>query len=115
MEREPKTGKITIAPDVLETVVRLTTLAVPGVTRLTPAPGVQRMLGQKGVEIEVTDQKVNATVHVVVEPGLSLLEVGRTIQREVARALKEIVGMDVEAVNVSVEDITKLTKEPKDT
>ena len=56
MEEQPKIGKITIAPEVLETTVRLTALAVPGVARLTAPAGVRRLLRHDEVEITVNNQ-----------------------------------------------------------
>lgn len=105
METQPKIGRITIAPEVLETVARLTTLAVPGVARLTTPPGMKRLLRHDGVRIEVIEDSVRAKVYVVTEPGANMLGVGRQIQTEVARAIQGIVGMDVESVDVHIEDV----------
>lgn len=106
METQPKIGKITIAPGVLETVVRLTTLAVPGVTRLITPPGVRRIFKHDGARIEVSGNSVRAEVYVVTEPDANMLSVGRQIQTEVARAIQGIVGMDVESVDVHIEDVS---------
>ncbi len=105
MEAQPKIGTITVAPEVLETIVRLTALAVPGVARLVPAPGVSRLLRQNGVEIQIHGNTVRVEVHVVAEPDVSLLRVSRQIQAEVTRAIQDLVGMDVEAVDVCIEDV----------
>jgi uncharacterized alkaline shock family protein YloU len=112
MEMQPKIGKITIAPQVLETVVRLTTLAVPGVARLAPQPGVRRLLGHDGVEIEVIENNVCAEVYVVTEPEANMLSIGHQIQTEVTRAIQDMVGMEVGAVNVHIEDVANPAKGP---
>jgi uncharacterized alkaline shock family protein YloU len=106
METQPKIGQITVAPEVLETVARLTTLAVPGVVRLATPPGVQRLLRLDGVRIEVAGNSVRAQVYVVAGPDVSLLNVGRQIQSEVTRAIQDMIGMRVEAVDVHIEDVT---------
>jgi uncharacterized alkaline shock family protein YloU len=105
MEAQPTIGRITVAPEVLETIVRLTALAVPGVARLVPAPGMSRLLRQDGVQLKVTGNTVRVEVHVVAEPDVRLLRLGRQIQAEVRRAIQDLVGMDVEAVDVCIEDV----------
>lgn len=105
MEAQPKIGRITIAPEVLETVARLTALAVPGVVRLTTPPGVQRLLGQDGVKIEVAQDRVSVDVYVVTGSEVNMLNIGRQIQTEVTRAIQDIVGMKVDSVDVHIEDV----------
>jgi len=105
METQPKIGKTTIAPQVLETIARLTTLAVPGVARMASPPGVRRLLRQGGVELEVVGNGVRVKLYVVTEPHSSMLSVGRQIQAEVTRAIRDIVGMEVESVDVYIEDV----------
>jgi uncharacterized alkaline shock family protein YloU len=109
METQPKIGRITIAPEVLETVARLTALAVPGVVRLTTPPGVQRLLGQDGVKTEIAQDRVRADVYVVTRQDVNMLNIGRQIQSEVTRAIHDIVGMEVESVNVHIEDVADAT------
>jgi uncharacterized alkaline shock family protein YloU len=109
METQPKIGRITIAPEVLETVARLTALAVPGVARLTTPSGMKRLLGQDGVKIEVIQDRVRAEVYVVTRQDVNMLNIGHQIQNEVARAIHDIVGMEVESVDVHIEDVADAT------
>ncbi|HDQ72454.1 MAG TPA: Asp23/Gls24 family envelope stress response protein [Chloroflexi bacterium] len=110
METEPKIGKITIAPEVLETTARLTTLAVPGVARLISPPGMHRFLRQDGVRIEIIDNAVHVTLYVVTESDVNMLNVGRQIQTEVTRAIQGMIGMKVQSVDVYVEDVARSTE-----
>ncbi len=105
MEAEPKIGKITIAPEVLETTTRLTTLAVPGVASLISPPGMPRLLRHDGVKIEVSGNNVSVKLYVVAEPRVNMLTVGRHIQVEVARAIRDMIGMEVQSVDVYIEDV----------
>jgi uncharacterized alkaline shock family protein YloU len=109
METQPKIGRITIAPEVLETVARLTALAIPGVARLTTPSGMKRLLGQDGVKIEVIQDRVRAEVYVVTRQDINMLNIGRQIQNEVTRAIHDIVGMEVESVDVHIEDVADAT------
>lgn len=104
-------GKTTISVDVLLTIARLTTLEVPGVNRMSnvPTKRFKTMLlhrqEQDGLHIEVVDDLVYTDLYVVLEPDVNIREVGRNIQIAVARAITEMIGMQVGAVNVHVEDI----------
>lgn len=96
-------GRITIAQQVLDTIAQLTTLNVPGVARLGTRASLRR--GGDGVRVEVDDHKVNVEVYVVVTPDANMRDVGKTIQTEIARAMQDIVGMDVATVNVHIQDV----------
>jgi uncharacterized alkaline shock family protein YloU len=107
-------GKTTISVDVLLTIARLTTLEVPGVSRMSnvPTKRFKTMLlhrqEQDGLHIEVVDDLVYTDLYVVLEPDVNIREVGRNIQIAVARAITEMIGMQVGVVNVHVEDIAYL-------
>lgn len=102
-------GKTTIAPGVLLNIARLTTLDVGGVSRMSSVPGgVNRLFKRgygEGVHINIQDDVVYADLHVVLEKDVNIREVSRQIQRSVARAISEMVGMRVGRVNVHIEDI----------
>ena len=107
---DEKLGKVTIAPRVLVTIVQKTATSVPGVVRLSEnVPGVQRLLGlhttAEGVQVSITDGQVTVDVYLIGHRGFDLLEMGRTLQKNVTRAIEDIVGMQVREVNVHVEDI----------
>jgi uncharacterized alkaline shock family protein YloU len=105
METETELGKITIAPEVLVTTARLTALAVPGVARLVPPPGVGRILPNDGVKIKTAEDGVLVKVYLVADPGVNMLNVGRKVRAEITRALEEMVGVEVHAVDVHFEDV----------
>ena len=105
------TGKTTIAIDVLLTIASLTTLNITGVSRLShpPTPRVKDLLkrGQmfEGVLIEVQDDTVYVDLYIIMKHDINIRDVGRKIQSEVARAISEMVGMQVGRINIHVEDI----------
>jgi uncharacterized alkaline shock family protein YloU len=102
-------GKTTIAPEILITIARLTTLSVPGVSRMADdPPSVNRLLRHRpdsGVQIEVRDDVVYATLNVVMLNDVNLREISHNIQRQVTRAISEMVGMQVGQVDVHISDI----------
>ena len=105
-------GTVTIAPNVLTTIVRMTTLAQPGVLRLSPRTptGLGRMLSRgavaEGMRVEVyDDNSVSIDVHVIADPSASLQDLGKVLQTQLVRAVEHMVGMDVRAVNVFIDEI----------
>jgi uncharacterized alkaline shock family protein YloU len=103
-------GKTTIAPEVLLTIARLTTLNTTGVSRLCAVPGgVNRLFNRgvsEGVRIDIqNDDIVNAELYVVLKNDVNIRDVSREIQHKVARAISEMVGMQVGRVNIHIEDI----------
>lgn len=100
-------GKVVIAPDVLVSIARLTTLATPGVAHLCSS-GVRAVLGSKdagGVRVAVENDQVTVDVRVAVEHGTNMLQLSQGLQARIARAVQELVGMDVAAVNVYIADV----------
>jgi len=102
-------GKTTIAPDVLVSIARLTSLSIEGVSRMAAVPGKLNKLVRKdasdGVQIFVENNTVYADIYVVLHRDINVREVSHAIQHQVARAIKDMVGMEVGKVNVHVEDI----------
>ena len=102
-------GKTTIAPEVLLTIIKLTALDEDGVARLAPSPGKVDAFFKKGVEegirINVENGIVYVDLHVIVEEGHNVKEVSRSVQKHVARAISEMIGMEPGKVNIHVEDI----------
>ncbi len=105
------TGQVTIAPEVLVTIVELTTQEVPGVYALSPnwTRNVNRFFGStrvgNGVEIQLVDKQVEIDIYIIVQENVSMLQLGRNLQRQVARAVTEMTGMQVKAVNVHIDDV----------
>jgi uncharacterized alkaline shock family protein YloU len=103
-------GKVTIAPNVLTTIVRLTTLDQRGVCRLaTVPPRVRGLLTggatDEGIFVEVTDEGVRVELHVVADANANMLKLGEALQAEVTRAIEEMVGMLVRSVDVHIDDV----------
>ena len=74
--------------------------AIPG--------GVNRLFRRgdgDGVRISVTDNTVEADLHIVLRQDVNIREVSRNVQKQVARAIQEMVGMDIGQINIHIEDI----------
>jgi len=124
MEREPikadndSPGKTTIAPEVLMTIARLTTLEVPGVGHMCDIPsGANRLLKRQfsdGVRIDIQDDVVSVDLYIVLKKDYNIRDVSRQVQHNVARAISEMVGMQIGRINIHIEDIDYPTQESID-
>lgn len=102
-------GKTTLAPDVLLTIARMSALSVEGVARMAPVPGgfdrLFRRGADDGVQLTVEDGLVYMDLYLVLDSSVNVREVSRNVQMQVARAISEMVGMEVGHVNIHIEDI----------
>ncbi|GAB4490666.1 MAG: Asp23/Gls24 family envelope stress response protein [Anaerolineales bacterium] len=102
-------GKTTLAPEVLLTIARMSALGVEGVARLAPVPGgfdrIFRRGADDGVRLTVEDGLVYIELYLVLKSNVNVREVSRNVQAQVARAISEMVGMEVGHVNIHIEDI----------
>jgi uncharacterized alkaline shock family protein YloU len=106
-ERPP--GKTTVSPDVLIGIVKLSALSVPGVSQMAPVSGGVNRLFRKGanegVRINIEDNTVFADIFLILKKEVNIREVSRNVQHQVARAIQEMVGMDVGQIDIHIEDI----------
>ena len=102
-------GTTTMAPGVLLTLARLTALCVPGVVAMAPIrSGVNRLFRRgsgEGVQINIDENGVAVDVYLILAHDTNVREVSRKVQADVARAIEEMIGMDVIHVDVHIEDI----------
>lgn len=93
-------GKTTIAPSVLITIARLTTLSVPGVSRLSESKS-----NPDGVKIEIKDDLIDLDLFVIISSDQNARLVAEEIQKRVNRAITEMVGMEVAKIDVHITDV----------
>jgi uncharacterized alkaline shock family protein YloU len=109
MTEEHRTGKTTVAPDVLINIARLSALSVTGVSRMADVSGgVNRLFKrgiQNGVRIEVEDNVIDADLYIILKPDVNIREVSRNVQQQVARAIQEMIGMEISSIDIHIENI----------
>jgi uncharacterized alkaline shock family protein YloU len=106
----PVDDRVTVAPSVLLTMVRLGALSVEGVKRMGNTPGgvnewLRRTPAERGVRARIDGQTVMIDAYIVVDADSDLRDVCRKVQRQVARDIEENIGMQVGAVNIHIEDV----------
>jgi uncharacterized alkaline shock family protein YloU len=117
MEPTRPPGKTTIDPGVLLSIARLTTLGIDGVSRMGEVPGnIRRFFrrdSDQGIRIDIADGVVDVEVHVILEAETDIRAVSREIQSEIARAISEMVGMQVGHIDVHIDDIDFFINRPE--
>ena len=107
-------GKTVIDDTVVSKVAGIAAREVTGVHSL--GNGAARAIGalrdaigqqnhSQGVKVEVGEKQVAADITIVAEYPVPLQQVAEGVRSSVARALEQIVGMEVAEVNVTVQDV----------
>jgi uncharacterized alkaline shock family protein YloU len=91
----------TISSDILASYAADAAREVDGVKGLVESA----LHRHKGVRIVDDDGRVRVELHLAVEWGASLPEVGRNVQRHVAAYLERMAKVDTDAVDVIVDEI----------
>jgi len=110
-------GKTTVAPDVLVEIARMAALKVDGVDSMAPVSGGVNRLFRRGVvdgvRISVEDDIVFVDLYIILKEGVNIRNTSREVQKMVTRAITEMIGMDVEEVNIHIENIAYKSDEPE--
>jgi uncharacterized alkaline shock family protein YloU len=107
---EENLGLVTIHPTVLTTIVRLATLSIPGVARLSDDlfDNVGRIIkgaSTHSVNVVYENGLVTVDLFIIAKPDANMRTLGETLQAEVTKAIHKIVGLEVGSVNVHIEDV----------
>lgn len=104
-------GSINIHNNVFSIIARETALKVPGVVELSGSfvDGLAGMIGKKnmdrGIIVDVEENSVSIQLHVVLEFGVRIPEVGWQLQNEVRKAIQQMTGKTVTKVDIIVQGI----------
>jgi uncharacterized alkaline shock family protein YloU len=109
-------GTTTIADTVVQKIAGLAAREVGGVhalggnaTRAFGAlreriPGASASIGQ-GVSVEVGELQAAVDLEIVVEYGVPIAELARSVRRNVIGAIEQMTGLEVVEVNINVNDV----------
>ncbi|KDN17628.1 Asp23/Gls24 family envelope stress response protein [Amycolatopsis rifamycinica] len=116
-------GTTTIADTVVQQIAGLAAREVHGVHDLGGGaarafgalrdriPGASASVGQ-GVSAEVGEQQAAVDLQVLVEYGIAIAELARSVRRNVVTAIERMTGLEVVEVNITVTDIHIPADEP---
>jgi uncharacterized alkaline shock family protein YloU len=109
-------GKTTIADGVVAKIAGMATREVPGIHNL--GAGMARAIGAvrervpgggggitRGVKVEVGERQAAVDLDVVVEYGVSIVDVAGDVRTNVISAVERMTGLEVVEVNIAVDDV----------
>ena len=105
-------GLITISEDVLLKVAGYAALECYGIVAMSSKrakDGFVEWLGKeiltKGVQVNITEAGIDIDLFIIVEYGISIVEVCNIIKSQVCYKIENMTGAKVRRVNISVEGI----------
>ncbi len=109
-------GSIRISDEAIAVIAGLAALEIEGVASMAQGTvdGIAEMLGVKpsqgrGVKVEVRNEDVAIEIHVFVEFGVDIPIVCQKVQDKVREAVEDMTGLNVSAVNISVQGVKMKT------
>ncbi len=111
------TGQISVAENVVQKIAGKACREMGGVhamgttgarafgSVLERIPGSSGPNFSQGVGVEVGETEAAIDLDIVVEYGVSIAELGRSIQRNVKQAVERMTGLRVVEVNIAVDDV----------
>lgn len=110
-------GRITVAQSVVQKIAGIACREVSGVHSMGSGgarafgaireriPGSSGPNVAQGVGVEVGETQAAVDLDIVVEYGVSIADLGQSIQRSVKQAIERMTSLEVVEVNVSVDDV----------
>lgn len=110
-------GKISIAQGVVSKIAGVACREISGVHAMGTStgrafgaireriPGSSGAKVDQGVGVEVGETQAAIDLDIVVEYGVSIADLGQSIQRNVKQAVERMTGLEVVEVNVNVDDV----------
>lgn len=110
-------GKITVAQNVVQKIAGTAAREISGVHAM--GSGSSRTFGNlreripgssgpnvsQGVGVEVGETQAAIDLDIVIEYGVSITDLGRSIQRNVKQAVERMTGLQVVEVNIAIDDV----------
>ena len=120
-------GQITVAESVVQKIAGKACSEIGGVHAMGTGgirafgaireriPGSSGPNFSQGVGVEVGETEAAIDLDIVVEYGISIAELGRSIQRNVKQAVERMTGLRVVEVNIAVDDVYLPAPDGEDT
>ncbi|HEX8304038.1 MAG TPA: Asp23/Gls24 family envelope stress response protein [Jatrophihabitans sp.] len=110
-------GRISVAQNVVQKIAGMACREISGVHRMGTSSGRafgalrERIPGStgpnvaQGVGVEVGETQAAIDLDIVVEYGVSIADLGKSIQRNVKQSVERMTGLEVVEVNVNIDDV----------
>ena len=98
--------ELTVGRGVIEQLVRMAALEVPGVARVgRGGPAWRAVLSGRPVSVRVREDRVLVRVRIVARPGQALGSLTAQVRTAVAATVERLLGLDLGAVTVIVDGV----------
>src|ERR1700691_1214634 len=116
-DRPSNGGKVTVAQGVVQKIAGIACRGISGVHAMGAStsrafgavreriPGSSGPSVAQGVGVEVGETEAAIDLDIVVEYGVSIADLGRSIQHNVKQAVERMTGLQVVEVNINVDDL----------
>lgn len=113
IEIQKKLGQYHISDDVISVAAGISAMKVFGLVGMASRKlfkdGIAELLGienlDRGVEVRYEEDEIFIDIYIIVSYGTKISEVAHNVQQQVIYTLKNIIGIDVTAVNVIVQGV----------
>lgn len=108
---EQSHGTIRIADEVVSIIAGLATIEVEGIAGMSGGfvGGISEILGKrnlsKGVKVAVGERETAIDLYLIVDYGVSIPDVARTVQDNVKTAIENMTGLEVVQVNIHIQGV----------
>jgi uncharacterized alkaline shock family protein YloU len=98
--------ELTVGQGVIDEMVRLAALAIPGVARVSRGgPGWRVALAGSPIVTQLTEDGVRVRVWIVARPGQDLTPLGQQVRVAVGAAVERLLDLRLESVTVTVDGV----------
>lgn len=113
LEQKNDLGKIAISENVIARIAGAAAMEVFGLVGMSSRQqlkdGFAELLGRenlaRGIEVRISNSDVEVDLHMIVSYGTKISEVAHNVQQRVKYTLDEIVGIQVDRVNIFVQGV----------
>ncbi|HSS36592.1 MAG TPA: Asp23/Gls24 family envelope stress response protein [Patescibacteria group bacterium] len=99
-------AELSVARDVVDELIRLAAMEVPGVVRVDRAgPRWRSLFGGRSVVCRIDGRRVDARLSIVARPGHPLVPLTRQVREAVAAAIERLVDLEAGDVVVIVDGV----------
>jgi uncharacterized alkaline shock family protein YloU len=98
--------ELTVGPGVIDEMIRLAALAIPGVARVSRGgPAWRAMLAGSPIVTQLSGDGVRVRVWIVARPGQALEPLGQQVRVAVGAAVERLLDLRLESVTVTVDGV----------
>jgi uncharacterized alkaline shock family protein YloU len=98
--------ELTVGPGVIDEMIRLAALAIPGVARVSRGgPAWRAMLAGSPIVTQLSGDGVRVRVWIVARPGQALEPLGQQVRAAVGAAVERLLDLRLESVTVTVDGV----------